>query len=90
MVLAGHAWTLAGIDIGLADPVAQQLGADPQLASDTGDHAEVLTVLLGDQLWTIRAALSQLGRIPPFGGVVVWHGSIFRSKRWPSTEPTTI
>jgi hypothetical protein len=49
LLCGGHAWRLAAVDIGLLDPVAQRLGSNPELASNSGDRSYALAPL-GDRL----------------------------------------
>src|SRR5690348_12103548 len=78
----------AGINLGLADPLADRLGPDPQLAGNIGHRAVAITPFggrLGDQP---DRSLTELGWIPPRNrtgrAAVVWHDSILQEMEPPS------
>ena len=52
-----------GVDLRLANPVPQRLGADAELAGDTRDHTVLLAALLADLEHHPHRALAQLLRI---------------------------
>jgi len=62
--------TAARVDLGLLEPVAQRLGADAELAGNSGHDPEGLTPLLGDGITGhARRPLSQA-----LGGRLFWAG----------------
>jgi hypothetical protein len=65
LLLAGHAWPLAAVDLGLADPLAQRLGrADPQLAGDRPHRLPLRVVLVAVLQHHPHRPLPQLAGIP--------------------------
>ena len=85
----GDARPAAVVDLGLAHPAPQRLGADAELAGDPGDHPEPLAGLL-DGLAAPCAPPAPATRAGSAAGRVrasavaagLCHCSIFPSKRW--------
>src|SRR5664280_187040 len=74
----------APVDLGLLDPVAEGLGADPELAGDAGDDALVVAVPLDGLLDHPDRAFLDLSWIATraWVSVGVGHGLHLPSKRW--------
>jgi hypothetical protein len=77
------------VDLDLADPGPQRLGADTQLPRHPGDHPKPLARLLDGLVHHAHRPLPQLGWIAPLEGVRaaavaagLCHCSIFPSQRW--------
>jgi ABC-type amino acid transport substrate-binding protein len=63
--LAGQPGAITGIDLGLAHPVAQRLGADAQLLGHPAHRAVALTLFGGRLEDEADRSLPQLWWIPP-------------------------